>query len=59
MLNVSALNLYKAIIKDYKKNSVKSEISRHTALCLILIIPLIIASFIEAFVSSSLILLYH
>lgn len=59
MLSVSALNLYRTLVKDNKKASVKGEIIRHTALCFILIIPLVIASYVEAYVSSSLICLYN
>ena len=57
MLNVSALKLYRAIIKENKTTSVKSEILRHSVLCLILTVPLVVASVIEAYVSSSLICL--
>ena len=59
MLSVSALKLYRMLIKNSKGVSVKGEIIRHTMLCLILTIPMIIASFIETFVSSSLICMYH
>ena len=59
MLNVSALKLYKTLVKDSKNKSIKSEIIRHTMLCIVLIIPLIIASVIEAYLSSSLICLYN
>ena len=59
MLNVSALKLYRVLIKDNKSVSIKGEIARHTVLCLVLIIPMIIASFIEVFISSSLICMYH
>lgn len=59
MLSVSALKLYRMLIKNSKGVSAKGEIIRHTMLCLILTIPMIIASFIEAFISSSLICMYH
>lgn len=59
MLNVSALKLYRTLIKDNKGIGIKGEIARHTLLCLILIIPMVIASFIEAFISSGLICMYH
>lgn len=58
MLNVSALKLYRALIKENKNVSVKQEIKRHTMFCLILIIPLILASLIETYISSSLIFMY-
>ncbi len=59
MLNVSAIKLYRALIKGNKGESIKSEIVRHTVLCLILIIPMIVASLIESYISSSLICMYH
>lgn len=59
MLSVSALKLYRMLIKNSKGVSIKGEIIRHTMLCLVLTIPMIVASFIEAFISSSLICMYH
>ena len=59
MLNVSALKLHRTLVKEDKTTSVKDEIIRHTILCILLIIPLIIASLIEAYISSSLICLYN
>ncbi|MBR2786939.1 MAG: stage II sporulation protein M [Clostridia bacterium] len=59
MMNVSALKLYRTIIKNSKGANVKGEVARHTALCCTLIIPLVIASFIEAYISSSLICMYN
>ena len=58
MLNVSALKLYRSIIKESKNNSVKGEIMRHTMLCMILIIPMLIASLIETYFSCSLIYMF-
>lgn len=57
MLNVSALKLHRTLLK--KDTNVKNEVIRHTILCVILIIPLVFASFIEAYISSGLICLYH
>ena len=59
MLNVSALKLYRTLVRTDKNSNVKQEIIRHTILCLILIIPLILAAFIEAYISSGLISLYN
>lgn len=59
MLNVSALKLYRTLIKENKNSNVKTELIRHTILCLVLIIPLIIASLVESYISSSLICLYN
>ncbi|MBR4260817.1 MAG: stage II sporulation protein M [Clostridia bacterium] len=59
MLNVSAFNLYKTLIKKNSKDNLKSEIIRHSVLCLMLIIPLIIASIVESYISSSLICIYN
>lgn len=57
MLSVSALKLYRVLIN--KNTSVKQEVIRHTIFCGILIVPLIVASLIEAYFSSSLICLYN
>lgn len=59
MLNVSAINLYRTLIKKNSKDNLKSELIRHTVLCCMLIIPLIIASFVESYISSSLICMYN
>jgi len=58
MLNVSALKLYRTLIRTDKNGDIKQEIIRHSILCLILIIPLILSAFIEAYVSSGLLSLY-
>nr|MBP3681093.1 hypothetical protein [Clostridia bacterium] len=59
MLNVSALKLYRTLIKENKNSNVKTELIRHTTLCLVLIVPLIVASLVEVYISSSLICLYN
>ena len=59
MLNVSSLGLYRTLIKVNKSSTVKGEIIRHTILCIILIIPLMVASLIEAYISSGLMRLYN
>lgn len=60
MLCVSALKLYRVLIKSDKNGiSIKGEIVRHTMLCMVLLIPMIIASFVEAYISTSLIIMYN
>ncbi len=58
MLCVSALKLYRVIVKDDKNTSVKQDVIRHTMFCLILLIPLGIASLIEAYVSTELLMFF-
>lgn len=55
MLNVSSLKLYRALIKRNRTVNIKKEFVRHTLLCLVLIIPIIMASIISSFFSSNLI----
>ena len=58
MLNVSSINLYRCLIKKDKGVNLKKEIIRHTILCIILIIPVILVGVISSFVSSSLLLYF-
>lgn len=58
MLNVSALNLYRVLVGKNNKCGIKQELIRHTSLCLILIIPIIIASFVGGFISNNLVFYY-
>lgn len=58
MLNVSSLKLYRVLIKKDRTVSIKHELIRHTALCVVLIIPIILAAIISGFVSSNLILYF-
>ena len=58
MLNVSSLKLYRTLVKRSGNTSIKQELIRHTALCGILIIPIILASIISGFLSSSLVLYF-
>lgn len=53
-LGVSGLNLYKVITKNRHKENVKIEIVRHTVFSIIIFVFIIIACFIEAYVSSAL-----
>ena len=59
MLIVSALKLYRSLIKENKNVNIKQEILRHTILCLILIIPFVLASLIETYISTNLLCLYN
>ena len=51
---VSGFKLYKAIVKDRKKETIKMEILRHTIFSLIMIIILCLAGVIEVFASNNL-----
>ena len=55
-ISVSGIKLYKSIIKDRRKENIKIEICRHTFFSLIMSIGLIISSFLEAYVSSNLVI---
>ena len=48
------MKLYKAIIKDKKRETIKLEIPRHTVFSLIILIVLEISSFVEVYVSTNL-----
>lgn len=56
ILAVSGINLYKSIIKDRRKENIKIEIIRHTIVSLIILAVLLIASFIETYVSTNLLI---
>ena len=51
---VSGINLYKSIIKDRKKENINIEIIRHTLFCLIMLDVMAVASLIETYISSNL-----
>lgn len=53
-LAVSGIKLYKSIVKDKRKENIKGEIIRHTLFSLMILVVLIIASFIETYLSSNL-----
>ena len=53
-LAVSGIKLYQSIMKDKRKENIKLEIYRHTLFSLLLTGILIIASFIEVYISSNL-----
>jgi len=58
MLCVSALKSYRNLIGINKKLTIKQEIIRHTLFCAFLIIPIIVATLIETYISTGLICLY-
>ena len=53
-LGVSSIKLYKSIIKDKRRENIKIEIIRHTALSIIMLILLIVSSVVENVISISL-----
>lgn len=53
-LAVSGMKLYKVIIRDKKRETIKQEITRHTIFSLIIFIILEISAFIEVYVSTNL-----
>lgn len=55
-LGVSGMNLYKSIMKDKRRENIKTEIYRHTIFSVMMLILLIISSFIETYISSPLLM---
>ena len=55
-LGVSGMKLYKSIMKDKRRDNIKLEIYRHTVFSIIVTCVLIIASFIETYISSPLLI---
>lgn len=53
-LAVSGMKLYQAMVKDRKKENIKTEIIRHTIFSLFMVLILIFSSFIEVYLSNSL-----
>lgn len=56
LLAVSGINLYKSIIKDRRKENIKIEIIRHTIFSLVILLVLAVASLIETYISSNLLI---
>ncbi len=54
---VSCIKLYKSIMKDKRKENIKIEIFRHTLISIMLLMLLVIASLIEVYVSTNLLML--
>jgi uncharacterized membrane protein SpoIIM required for sporulation len=51
------MKLYKAIIKDRNRETIKIEITRHTLISIILLAMLEISVLVEVYISSNLLLL--
>lgn len=56
-LAISGIRLYKSIMKDRARENIKIEILRHTIFSGLLSIVLIVASFVETYVSSKIFML--
>ncbi len=56
-LAVSGIRLYKSIVKDKRKENVKGKIVRHTMFSAMMLFFLMIASFLETYLSSNLFML--
>ena len=56
-LAVSGIRLYKSIVKDKRKENIKGKIVKHTMFSIMMLIFLIIASFLETYLSSNLFML--
>lgn len=56
-MTISCLKLYKSIMKDKRRENIKLAIIRHTLISIMLSILLVIASLIESYVSTNLIML--
>ena len=53
-LAVSGMKLYQAIVKDKKRENIKIEMIRHSIFSIFILIILMISSFIEVYISNSL-----
>ncbi|MCI8999756.1 MAG: stage II sporulation protein M [Clostridia bacterium] len=53
-LAVSGMKLYKAIMKDKRRETIKLEITRHTIFSCILLMGLELAALVEVYLSSNL-----
>ena len=53
----SCIRLYKSIMKDKRRENIKVEIIRHTLISIALIIVLIVASLVESYISTNLLML--
>lgn len=51
---VSCFKLYKSIVKDKRRENIKLEIIRHTIICAIMAIIVVVSSLIEVFASNNL-----
>lgn len=53
-LAVSGMRLYKSIMQDRRKENIKLEVVRHTIFSIFILILLVLSSFIEVYISQSL-----
>lgn len=58
LITVSGIKLYRYIMKDKNKDNIKIELIRHTIISLIALVAIIIASFIEVYISTNLLLFF-
>ncbi len=56
-LGVSGIKLYKSIMKDKRRENIKIEIIRHTLFSIFMLIILLVASVIETYLSTELIIM--
>ena len=56
-MTISCIKLYKSIMKDRRRENIKVEIIRHTLVSIMLGLLLIIAAFIESYVTTNLLML--
>ena len=56
-MTVSCMKLYKSIMKDKRRENIKLEIIRHTIVSIILFLLLVIASFIEVYISTNILMI--
>lgn len=53
-LAVSGIKLYKSIVKDKRKETIKLEITRHTIFCMFILLVLELSAFLEVYGSTNL-----
>ena len=56
-MTISCMKLYKSIMKDRRRENIKIEIIRHTLISIVLSLFLVVASLIESYVSTNLLML--
>lgn len=56
-LTVSGIKIYKSIMQDKKRENIKISIYRHTIFCAFMLIFLVIASLVESYISTALVML--
>ena len=56
-MTISYMKLYKSIMKDRRRENIKIEIIRHTLISIVLSLFLVVASLIESYVSTNLLML--